>query len=175
MTDKKLTVYKNFLEETDFKKVQEYCDYCLTDEDTPVRTSYQSWADWLIRDSFVAFIHDVPVDHEVYSIVENKVSSVLPDYNVKCVLFHYWTKFSYIPWHNDTNHDAACTIYLNEEWDSNNGGYFLFFADTHRIEALPVERNKAVIQEGGIMHSTTPVTVDGNVKKTAQIFLEHKE
>jgi Rps23 Pro-64 3,4-dihydroxylase Tpa1-like proline 4-hydroxylase len=84
-------------------------------------------------------------------------------------MIYYWTRLSYIPWHDDENHTGALTVYLNEEWDEDWGGYFLYKED-ETIKAILPKKNFALLQQGGIKHATTPVHLNGGIRFTIQTF-----
>ena len=51
---------------------------------------------------------------------------------------YVWSGGSYITWHQDQNFPYNGTIYLNEEWDSDDGGVFLY-RENHTDEIKGIE------------------------------------
>ena len=50
------------------------------------------------------------------------------------VKFNVWQRLSGIALHDDGHVKNACTLYLNEEWDENDGGIFLWKKDpSHKV------------------------------------------
>ena len=90
-------------------------------------------------------------------------------HKIKCIMFYFYHPESHIPWHNDGNHNGGITIYLNDIWDKNNGGYFLFEHE-NTIQAIVPKRNMAVEQFGGVEHSVSPTTRLSDIRRTIQIF-----
>ena len=86
-------------------------------------------------------------------------------------IFHKWESGCYIPWHNDTKYSAGLTIYLNDDWSYRNGGLFLYKEDNN-IKAIIPQRNKGVLQIGGVPHSTTIISKNSKPRKTLQIFFK---
>ena len=61
------------------------------------------WWDFGIRkDSFPVFVHNIYQNSELHNslkkIIEEKTQKSVYDNNI---MLYYWTRYSYIPWHND--------------------------------------------------------------------------
>ena len=94
-------------------------------------------------------------------------------------MFYYWMPMSHIPWHNDFIYSGGITIYLNEFWDINQGGIFMFSncenkndIGNNTITGIFPKRNMAVEQMGGILHSVCPLSKNSDIRKTIQCFYE---
>lgn len=85
---------------------------------------------------------------------------------------YVWTRLSYIPWHNDGNHSEAVTVYLNEDWDSDWGGLFLWRESMKGpIQAREPRFNTALRNADKLWHATTPVMLDAPEPRiTLQLF-----
>jgi hypothetical protein len=78
---------------------------------------------------------------------------------------------SYIPWHSDNNHKGSLTIYLNQDWDIDTGGYFMFdHKDTNEIYAISPKKNAAIELSGIIKHTVSQTTKTSEIRKTIQVF-----
>ena len=88
------------------------------------------------------------------------------------VMNYAWTPLSYIPWHNDAGHQAAITIYLNETWDKNWGGLFLYRDPSDDgIRGVAPRFNTAVKNSANIEHATTMIATDApEPRMTVQLF-----
>lgn len=83
-----------------------------------------------------------------------------------------WGRGSFITAHPDANYSKAVTVYLNEDWIYNHGGIFHWQSpETQSWYSITPSFNKAVINEGGLLHGITPVQSDFRI--TIQIFV-HK-
>jgi hypothetical protein len=82
---------------------------------------------------------------------------------------YLWSPLSFIPWHLDKNWIGAATIYLNDTWDHDWGGY-LMWEDKAGIHATPPVFNRMVVNDANVKHSTTLTTKDANLRETIQIF-----
>ena len=134
-----------------------------------------SWTKDIIKDSFPVLIHRIYTESDFFKKCIDQIESKT-NYRVKCntIMIYYWTRFSYIPWHNDGMHDAALTVYLNDQWDRDYGGFFLY-EEEDEIKAIIPKRNFGILQKGGTKHCTTPVNFDGKMRITIQTFLENKK
>lgn len=87
------------------------------------------------------------------------------------VMNYAWTKLSYIPWHHDQTHTDALTIYLNDNWDMDWGGLFLFKENDGPIQGFAPRFNCAVKNSANVAHCTTPVNLDAPEPRfTIQLF-----
>jgi hypothetical protein len=87
------------------------------------------------------------------------------------VMNYAWSRLSYIPWHNDGMHDVAISVYLNDVWDPDWGGLFLYRDETGAIHGHAPKCNTAVKNAGHVEHATTMVAPDApSPRLTLQIF-----
>jgi len=87
---------------------------------------------------------------------------------------YIWSGGSYITWHPDNCYPYNGTIYLNEEWDSNDGGVFLYKEnETNEIKGIKPEYNTMVVNYATetSQHNDHCVTciVPGTIKKRVTI------
>lgn len=83
---------------------------------------------------------------------------------------HAGQQGSYIPWHNDANHDYAITVYLTE-WEKDWGGFLTIEGDQPWFSYAVVPKyNRAVCMNGGHLHCVTPLTAKANVRISLQAF-----
>ena len=127
------------------------------------------WGQDLVQESAPVLIYDIPEG----SLKEQILQFVkpVPEYTQSNVMFHYWTRGSYIPWHTDEGYVAGATIYLNDVWGQDDGGLFLYREDAH-IKGLIPEFNMMVIQTGGVYHTVTPIIPVGAIRASIQICLK---
>jgi hypothetical protein len=88
------------------------------------------------------------------------------------VMGYCWTSLSYIPWHNDRDHAEAVTVYLNDRWEADWGGLFLWRDQQEgAIRAYEPRCNTALRNSGAVLHATTPVMLDAPEPRfTLQLF-----
>ena len=131
------------------------------------------------EDDVKHFSHPVKISEINDSDIIKLISDTLKNINIaplnknviKGCLFYKWEPGCYIPWHQDSNHSAGLTIYLNDDWSYENGGLFLY-EENNDIKTIIPQKNKAVLQVGGVPHSTTIVSKYSKPRKTIQIFFD---
>ena len=167
---KRILCHDNFLPEDLFKKCVEYSidiDFSITNK--TVRTN-RSWDENIVRDSNPVLISVLRREQELYKELQSVIKKKL-GHEVTSVMFYYWTPVSHIPWHDDGMYKGGITIYLNEEWDINQGGLFMFKNPDGKISAIEPVRNRLVEQIGGVPHSVCPTSKDSQIRRTIQMFL----
>jgi hypothetical protein len=98
-----------------------------------------------------------------------KTINLIPD-----ITYTLGGRYSYIPWHNDGNHEAAITIYMNDYWDREWAGAFIY-KDGDEYKAIYPEYNKAVFFKSPLDHCTTMPNIQAPLRESLQIFLDRPE
>jgi hypothetical protein len=115
-------------------------------------------------------IHPI-IDKEIYNIIKDQAESNI-NLKINNIGFHFCPPGAHMGWHKEGGHyTGALSIYMNEEWSVNFGGYFCYEEDGKRYLEVP-EYNKAVFQKAGTMHATTPVYDKCPIRKSIQVFFE---
>jgi hypothetical protein len=168
----KLTKYENFFDEELYYECINTARKLLVEGGNSFATN-NWWNPDIVKDSFPVFIHGIYKDSELFAkirkTIEDKTKLIVADHDI---MFYYWTRFSYIPWHEDKSYGGALTVYLNEEWLPDYGGYFLYEDKNQEVRAILPKPNFGLLQQGGIKHSTTPVNYNGGMRISIQVFLE---
>ena len=68
--------------------------------------------------------------------------------------FYYWSSGSFINFHDDSGYKASATIYLNDKWDKNWGGFFMW-QEGKDFKAILPAKNRCVFNEWE-SHAVTP-------------------
>jgi len=166
--NKSITVIENFLPDEVYNECNDYSNNLLKNDDNIFTTNYM-W-DYNVRlDSNPVLVHSV-TDIELISSIANIVNSKFGRDIKIDVMFYYWTPGSHIPWHNDSTYNGGITIYLNETWNNNHGGIFLFEDGTNNIRGIYPKKNTAVEQFGNVYHCVCPTTNQSDIRRTIQIF-----
>lgn len=142
-----------------------------------VFTTNSHWGHHVVQDSTPVLIHRIPKDNKKNLVkrIKDVVSSKTGIEDIDNIMLYYWTRFSYIPWHHDAHVESAITVYLNENWQPDHGGYFLYdYNRDGNIRGVVPELNVALLQRNGLWHCTTPVNWNGVVRVTCQIFERKK-
>ena len=166
--NKFIGIHSSFLQEELFIECQKHSCF-LFNEKKLLRTNHDCWDSNVIKDSSIVYFCDLSTDALLYIKIRETIQIKLKIDKIKCITFYYWTQNSHIPWHNDNLHIGGITIYLNESWDKDSGGLFLF--DNNKIiEGIYPERNLCIQQQGNIYHSVCPTTSQSEIRSTIQIF-----
>jgi hypothetical protein len=162
-----ITVIDNFLPEELYIECNEYSINMFENKSNNIFFTNYTWEERVRRDSAVVLIHET---NHVELI--NKIKTVIKERfgrEINRIMFYYWMQSSHIPWHNDEGHNGGITIYLNEKWNKNHGGLFLF-DDGKIIMGIYPNRNRAIENYGNVLHSVCPTTLNSDVRRTIQIF-----
>ena len=87
------------------------------------------------------------------------------------IYYYFWGPGSYIPWHSDDIYSSAFSIYMNKNWNYQDGGLFQYY-ENNKIQTILPEANTAVMQTGNVPHSTTILSKHAPVRKSIQIWFD---
>jgi len=101
-----------------------------------------------------------PVSDAISFLLEKELKSSLPKYNKLEFNYYIWQPQSAISWHNDMAPDRSfgASLYLNEEWYPNNGGWFIWEDEVGYHTILP-KKKFLVINDNYQHHCVTPVSL----------------
>lgn len=162
-------IVKNFFNDDDIQQVKQFCEEVQDQVDF---TSKGRWSDHLTIGRGNVNVYDLhpSLDEEIHSIVYNRM---VEEFSMEpgAILFHFWQPESFITWHDDYSHAGAATVYLNEQWDINNGGLFLY-DEGNGIRGEVPKFNKCVFQKDSTPHCTTATHWKSPVRKSLQVFFK---
>lgn len=122
-----IKVYDNVLDQDLIKSTLKYFENVLSKE---VWTSSLNWQDGLTSKSSNVITHtirDENICKKIKKSVEKKINIDFDDENLNFLpIIYVWSANSYITWHEDSPYPYNGTIYLNQNWNSNDGGIFLY-------------------------------------------------
>lgn len=160
-----IKICENFFTEEILTAIQKRYDE-LFSGDVSNFSSNQTWPYVIRLDSAPVLIYNIHgAEFEMISELVQKYTGNSPT----SIMYYLWTPMSHIGWHDDSKHKGALTVYLNDEWNINHGGVFLYQLND-RIEGIYPKRNLAVHQIGTVPHTVTPLSRKSNNRKTIQIF-----
>lgn len=167
--------YNNVL---DKKLINDVMDYFKSILDKDVWSSNVGW------DQNLSLISSNVLTHRIYNsflfneIKKNVEKVIQVNFENEKLTFipsiYVWSGGSYITWHLDDIHPYNGTIYLNEEWDSDCGGIFLYKDNnTNKIKGIEPNYNSMIVNsstelEPHNLHCVTCI-VPGTVKKRLTI------
>ena len=141
------------------------------------RTNLTSWSGDVVGSSGTILIFDIGNDSELFSKLKTALLPIVgQEFGDKKWIFTFalGSYFSFIPWHEDDNHLRSMTIYLNETWDKNWGGYFLYESEDGVRAELPTF-NKGILFTPPLAHSTTMPTLNAPLRLSLQLFINEYE
>lgn len=168
-----ITVYDDFLDEKDFLFFQSNSEEILLGKSKNLHIGNNlSWEQEIRLDSNIVLTHSSDfLNEKIKEVIGKKIQR-----NIIGCMYYYWFSMSHIPWHDDTPHIGGMTIYLNEKWNINHGGIFLFSeknlnqVEENHITGIFPKRNRAIEQIGGFPHSVSCLSKDAEIRRTIQIF-----
>jgi hypothetical protein len=166
--NKNIIVYDEFLSNDLFDEVQTFAEKTIKSPNPYLGRTNFCWPDEIRNQTTPVLIIDIDENSPLHNKLKAEID-VKTGLNVEQLMLYIWTKLSYIPWHDDSHVESALTIYLNDYWDPDWGGYFMYKLN-NEIKAIKPERNLGVIQTGGVHHSVSTVNLDANLRITLQSF-----
>lgn len=137
------------------------------------RTNLTSWPSSVVGSSGTILVFDIENDSELFAKLKTALLPMVgQEFESKEWIFTYavGSYLSFIPWHGDDKHLRSMTIYLNEVWDKNWGGYFLYESEDGIRAELPTF-NKGILFTPPLQHSTTMPTLNAPLRLSLQLFV----
>ena len=163
--------YNNVLNEELIKNIMEYFKSMLKKD---VWSSSSGWDQNLSLISTNTLTHRITdnlLKKEIKKSIEEAIEINFDEEDLDfSPSIYVWSGGSYITWHPDNHYPYNGTIYMNEEWDSNDGGIFLYRDNhTNKIKGIEPIYNSMVVNSGtgDDPHNDHCVTciVPGTIKK----------
>ena len=171
-----MKIVKNFLNETLINDIENYIKKC---DKNQCWSSNSKWNKNIVKNSGLVTI--LPISNFSEQLIN---SFILYDKKFEveeyffCFQYYEWHRGSYIPWHNDYCYDFGGTIYLNKEWDVEDGGIF-FYAETDDVSDLKCiypKYNTLVLNDSKELHHVSLVNYHSKEeRKTIQIWIDKKK
>ena len=155
----------------------EFCRWLLADSRTALaktrqfdRSNYQ-WAPLVVHSSQPVLVREYPSRIEQFILARLKERGIIDTLGFN-VMNYAWSRLSYIPWHNDGHRGTAVTVYLNDSWDRDWGGLFLYEGSSRDdIRAVVPHFNCGLRNSRHLQHATTLVALDAPEPRfTLQLF-----
>ena len=178
--EKSITYFKDFLSEDLFKELQGIAIAAIKDPLAGLSRTNNVWDAGIVKESMPVLVKDIDVGSDLYKRLKAEIDAKTGK-KAQRIMIYYWTRLSYIPWHGDGHVKSALTLYLNEVWDKDWGGYFMFeggknFENTeNNVGVVKPSRNCAVLQDGNVEHATTTLNLDADIRMTIQIFFDDED
>jgi Rps23 Pro-64 3,4-dihydroxylase Tpa1-like proline 4-hydroxylase len=156
---------------------EDLCRFLLHDALETLRSGQECWRSNLQWHSGVVRASS-PVLVRTYNdlvkkaVLDQLLKEKVIEHQEFVVMNYVWSKLGYIPWHNDESHETAVTVYLNDNWNENWGGIYLYRdSETGGIGGYTPKFNSAVRNDANTWHSTTIISSDAEIPRiTLQLF-----
>lgn len=117
------------------------------------------------------------VSDEISLRIQEEISNLFTiDYNQVKLQYCAWQPYSGLSVHDDFNHKLGATIYLNENWNPNYGGFFLWKDKNNPEEiynAVCPTKNMMVVNDDHEQHLVTPVSpLSTDIRATIQLWFD---
>lgn len=168
-----VTKIENILTESTYKKIFTLINSFENNDQIKFRSNRFMWPKDLRSNTGVILIYDLYIENvELFKLIKSDVEQKIDrnQYEIDHCLLYFYFENSYIQWHEDGKYFGALSIYLNEEWDADWGGYFMYEED-NEIKALKPSKNLGVLQEGGVNHCVSAVTSNNIPRISLQMFI----
>jgi len=107
----------------------------------------------------------------IVGMILEDLEYILPPMDHRKMQYCVWLPNSGISTHTDASYKFGATIYLNETWDPNDGGIFMYQNDGDDWRANIPSFNTMIINDSGSLHLVTPVSAFAKHNRyTIQIF-----
>ena len=166
----------NFLDDDLLLESKKYADDMLF---TPHLSAHSKSHTLGIREEFVEYgidlFHVIDKKSDLFLKLQSNVSSK-SDITPTKIGISYMLAGSSLKWHRDIlPMTASVTIYLNDEWNKNWGGLFLYTEEdeiTNEVQAIFPKDNLAILKDSYIWHSVSPTSKNSLVRISLQMFQE---
>lgn len=153
-----------------------FCTYLLTNARARLADSAEfsrsnfHWQPAIRKASAVVLVRDYDDVHRAL-ILDRLIEGGLLEHRDYHVMNYAWTIGSYIPWHDDHHSEDAMTVYLNQSWEADWGGLFLYRDDEDQIRGIAPRFNCGLANGTQVRHATTAVTPEAPEPRfTLQLF-----
>ena len=163
--------YDNVLEEKLIQNIMEYFKSILNRDVWSSSIGWNQNLSLISSNTLTHLIHDKLLVKEFKKSIEEKLQINFEDENLDFnASIYVWSGGSYITWHNDSLYPYNGTIYLNEEWNTDDGGIFLYRDnETNEIKGFDPIYNSMVVNSSSDtdphnLHCVTCI-IPGTIKK----------
>jgi hypothetical protein len=154
----KLGIYEDILPKELFEKCLNY--------------SNQNKSNLENREGYLVALQDFDILNEIKIYFKENIDDVG---EIKEINFIYSTNKNIVKWNNDNKYDGEFTIYMNENWNRDYGGLFLFEDQKYKeMRAIIPRNNMAIERLGNIWYSQSGITKENEIFKSLQILYTSK-
>lgn len=117
-------------------------------------------------------IKNIDLIEDIKKIVIGNIPEIKDDYDFD-IRYTIVTNSSYLKWHDDHYFNYAITVYLNNTWNMDWFGFFIFKDnDSNFYKAYLPQYNTALIFKPPMIHCVVPPNIGSPKRETLQIFIK---
>ena len=121
---------------------------------------------------FGFYLEEDMLDQLSSELIEKKIMSHTPKKWMAHV--NLFSRGSFIPWHGDLGYAFSMTVYLNQTWDEDWGGAFIYRKEQSvdsEISCIYPKYNLGVYFYPPMAHTTSLTAINAPLRESLQIFV----
>ncbi len=164
-----MKLYKNALTQNTLMLINRELTNFMEQPDKWTCSNFKWQPNVMINISGVTMI--TTISEGLTKIILEDLQDILPTICHSKLQYFVWTPNSGISTHTDNRYTFGATLYLNQTWDPNDGGIFMYEYDKDDWRAHVPSYNTMVINDTKAWHLVTPVSPFAKHNRyTIQIF-----
>jgi hypothetical protein len=125
-----------------------------------------------IQNKSLGVVNILRLEGPIRDMIENNLKKYLePGEQFQYIQYYEWNQLSQINWHSDYGKKAAITVYLNEIWNPNDGGFFCWQENNEKAHMIIPQFNTGVVVRGNPPHHVSLISPLAPVRRTLQIWI----
>jgi Rps23 Pro-64 3,4-dihydroxylase Tpa1-like proline 4-hydroxylase len=137
----------------------------------PTETNFFSWQEQVVTTSNAIFkfkLSDELFDEVCEEFIKKGIFPNKPkDADIAIQLY---SRMAFIAWHEDAKYKFSGTVYLNQQWKPDWGGYFAY-EENNEIKAIKPVLNQGVFFVPPMQHTVFSTSLDAPLRESLQIFV----
>jgi len=168
-----MKIVKNFLSEETFKICYDDLVSKLMEESWAFTAV--TWQEPKVLNGITGSVLSATVSDNVYEILRNQFSSLFDISSFQNIRMQYyiWPSYSGLALHNDAMYVKAATIYLNENWNVDYGGIFMWkdVESDEFFRAVSPTKNMMLLNDSHQYHMVTSISpLSPDLRSTIQVW-----
>lgn len=139
-----------------------------------------TWRESAVTNGITGSVLSSLVSNHVYDLILDKFSSFIDVSTFTKIVMQYyvWQPYSGLSLHNDDGYKMASTIYLNQDWNVDYGGMFLWkeSKEDEIFQAIPPIKGMMILNDQRQDHMVTPVSpLSPDLRVTIQTWFSNSD
>jgi len=165
--------YKDFLSEELYQTCYEDLISKLNSEDW--KYTRLTWSEPNVTNGTTGSVLSSSVSDKVQNLIYDRFSTIvdISEYNSIKMEYYIWQPYSGLSLHDDEGYGMAATIYLNENWDVDYGGMFMWkdSLEPELFKAIPPIKKMMVLNDEKESHMVSTISpLSPSLRSTIQVW-----